>query len=510
MFGLNILFISLFIIYVVGQELISPCPRLFEYEPRNPKEPDKIYGVLNLHSDADLNGVWLRLIFDKPSLQLGNWFGIILTDDNIVYKIQAPSKKLLAHVPQRVRFYIRYDTSKPPPKLIEYRLNAKTVCPEGIKPTIEPPVSLDYFTSPELSTTSRPVPFERPVQSPATPSFIDNLYQPNESLGSTDENDDTFVGDLNLIQRPRPNRPYLEDKCGIVIKPAQPLITYGQPTSEGEYPWHAALYHARGIDLSYICGATLISRLHLITVAHCVTKKRTQTALSPSSLIVYLGKFYLKVWSNPGIQDKQIDKIIVHQKYSSSTFANDIALLKLTEEVEITAYVRPVCLWEENTNLESVIGRQGIVVGWGFDQTGKVTDQLAKAYMPVVSQDTCIYSFAEFYSRFTTDHTYCAGFNNGKRPPHENIDGGDITSYQYQRNSTNQNSSGTSVCNGDSGGGMVFPKKNFDSANPIWQLRGMVSISVALQNQFRCDSSHYVVFTDIAKYLDWIRNALSL
>lgn len=479
--GLKVLLISLCINYVVNQELISPCPRLFEYEPRNPNEPDKIYGVLNLHSDADLNGVWIRLIFDKPSLQFGNWFGTIKTDDNTIYRIHAPSKKLLTHVPQKVRFYVKYDPSQPPPKLIEYRLNAKTVCPEDMKPTTEAPVSSDYFTSPELSTTSRPVAVEQPVQAPATPSFIDNFYQPNESSGSTDENDDTFVGDLNLIQRPRPSRPYLEDKCGVVIKPAQPLITYGQPTSEGEYPWHAALYHARGIDLTYICGATLISRIHLITVAHCVTKKRSQIALSPSSLMVYLGKFFLKVWSNPGIQDKQIDKIIVHPKYSSSTFANDIALLKLTEEAEITMYVRPVCLWEENISLESVIGRKGIVVGWGFDETGKVSEQLAKAYMPVVSQETCIYSFAEFFSRFTTDHTYCAGFNNG-----------------------------TSVCNGDSGGGMVFPKRSSNSANPIWQIRGMVSISVALQNQFRCDSSHYVVFTDIAKHLDWIRNALTI
>jgi secreted trypsin-like serine protease len=67
---------------------------------------------------------------------------------------------------------------------------------------------------------------------------------------------------------------------------------------------------------------------------------------------------------------------------------------------------------------------------------------------------------------------------------------------------------GTSVCNGDSGGGMVFPKTSSSSSNPVWQLRGLVSISVALQNQLKCDSSHYVVFTDVAKYLDWIRASL--
>lgn len=69
---------------------------------------------------------------------------------------------------------------------------------------------------------------------------------------------------------------------------------------------------------------------------------------------------------------------------------------------------------------------------------------------------------------------------------------------------------GTSVCNGDSGGGIAFPRPNSPIENPVWQIRGMVSISVALQNQFKCDASHYVVFTDIAKYLDWVKSALSL
>lgn len=67
---------------------------------------------------------------------------------------------------------------------------------------------------------------------------------------------------------------------------------------------------------------------------------------------------------------------------------------------------------------------------------------------------------------------------------------------------------GTSVCNGDSGGGMVFPKSNSNPQTPRWQLRGLVSISVALQNQFKCDASHFVVFTDAAKYLDWIAKAM--
>lgn len=83
------------------------------------------------------------------------------------------------------------------------------------------------------------------------------------------------------------------------------------------------------------------------------------TSVRRCTVISILGKFYLKTWSNPGIQDKQVKKIIVHPKYNSQTFSHDIAILKLISAVDITDYVRPVCLWEGPIGLESVIGKQG-------------------------------------------------------------------------------------------------------------------------------------------------------
>lgn len=66
------------------------------------------------------------------------------------------------------------------------------------------------------------------------------------------------------------------------------------------------------------------------------------------------------------------------------------------------------------------------------------------------------------------------------------------------------------MCNGDSGGGLVFPKKSRNSQTTVWQLRGLVSIGVALQTgQGVCDSSQYIIFTDVAKYTHWIRQVIS-
>lgn len=63
---------------------------------------------------------------------------------------------------------------------------------------------------------------------------------------------------------------------------------------------------------------------------------------------------------------------------------------------------------------------------------------------------------------------------------------------------------GTSVCSGDSGGGMILPKSTDSN---VWQLRGLVSIGVALQGT-TCDPSNYVIFTDVAKHLDWINKII--
>lgn len=68
---------------------------------------------------------------------------------------------------------------------------------------------------------------------------------------------------------------------------------------------------------------------------------------------------------------------------------------------------------------------------------------------------------------------------------------------------------GTSACNGDSGSGMVFQKTRPQSRTQVWQLRGIVSLSVALQNQARCNTSHYVVFTDVAKHAPWIQSVIN-
>lgn len=62
---------------------------------------------------------------------------------------------------------------------------------------------------------------------------------------------------------------------------------------------------------------------------------------------------------------------------------------------------------------------------------------------------------------------------------------------------------GTGACNGDSGGGLYFEDDG------IYHLRGVVSIAKSRSGvESFCHSKAYVVFTDVAKYLDWIQEKL--
>jgi dynein heavy chain len=53
------------------------------------------------------------------------------------------------------------------------------------------------------------------------------------------------------------------------------------------------------------------------------------------------------------------------------------------------------------------------VVGWGFDERDEPTETLMMVKMPVVSQQACIWSDPNFYSLFTSNSTFCAGYRNG-------------------------------------------------------------------------------------------------
>lgn len=102
------------------------------------------------------------------------------------------------------------------------------------------------------------------------------------------------------------NTIFTDEECGVVAVQATPFITHGQQTIHGQYPWHAALYHNKNVDLTYICGANLISKNYVLTVAHCATRQSTGQPVNANLLVVVLGKYLLDRLATVGIQERMV------------------------------------------------------------------------------------------------------------------------------------------------------------------------------------------------------------
>lgn len=202
-------------------------------------------------------------------------------------------------------------------------------------------------------------------------------------------------------------------QCGRQVFEHQQLITNGFAAKEGDWPWHAAIYHADDLAQSYKCGGSLITATAVLTAAHCLYDSSGHTIIA-ERVIVHLGKLNLAL-AGLNTQQFQAHRVIVHENYKPEYLLDDIGVIRLATVATFTPYVKPICLWDVNrSSLNEVVNRNGVVVGWGFNEHDKVARVLNQAYMPVVAVVDCLKSDPGFFGNLITDKTFCAGFRNGK------------------------------------------------------------------------------------------------
>ncbi|KAJ8712854.1 hypothetical protein PYW08_008158 [Mythimna loreyi] len=268
--------------------------------------------------------------------------------------------------------------------------------------------------------------------------------------------DRTIDAALKILQSPKstnPRGPNGESLCGKVVS--------------DHWPWQIALYQLEIVQNKYICGGTLVTARHVITAAHCIINESTDLVVDPRTLSVYLGKQNL--WTSiDGVQVMLVTRIRLHPHYKVSTHSNNLAILELHEPAIYTDWVRPACLWpKDEIDLDNVVGKKGLVLSWGFDGEDNIINDLHQEEMPVVSHTTCMESGLNIKP---SEPVYCAG-----------------------------NRDENSLC-ASAGSGMVF------KIGSTWHLRGFTSLAATGFNGKRCDTSYYVIFTDLAQYLPWIND----
>lgn len=251
------------------------------------------------------------------------------------------------------------------------------------------------------------------------------------------------------------------------------LVLGGQEVQRGQWPWLAAIHVYQQTALNFRCGGSLISSRLVISAAHCF-KGRDSMQFNTEDIVVSLGQHNIRRLHDSSTISMGLESLNVHPEFlkdPKGSYDADIAVLVLERAVTFSEFIKPVCLWQEETDETKVFGKTGVIVGWGKDESGHlVTKAPKRASVPIVSHLECIRS-SETFLRITSERTLCGGAKNDAGP-----------------------------CNGDSGGGLIL----FE--NGVWQLRGIISVALADPVTGMCNLKQYVVFTDVAKFIPWINS----
>lgn len=279
---------------------------------------------------------------------------------------------------------------------------------------------------------------------------------------------DTVKSDIHLLTLALNGEPLLYVKSGIGkgahqlpfftgVRTIAAKITGGTSTLISDFPWQ--VYYISG---SFRCGGSIISNRWVLTAAHC-TKNSSGAAIPVSQMFVQVGA------NDPAHNPLEgakyaVSQAIVHEGYNDETLLNDIALLRLSDDINF-ANAKPIKLVKATDVSEGAIipGVMSWVTGWGLTKVNPQTipTSLQKVQLPIVTNAQASTVWGS--SIVATD--LMAGFLNGNKD----------------------------ACNGDSGGPLVVPVLD------EFKLAGIVS-----WGSDNCNT--YGAYTRVSDFEQWIRD----
>ncbi|XP_018400213.1 PREDICTED: serine protease 44-like isoform X2 [Cyphomyrmex costatus] len=223
------------------------------------------------------------------------------------------------------------------------------------------------------------------------------------------------------LQPPATPKPIGRKGCGQRHAEGVGFRITGQTDNEaqfGEFPWMVAILKEEAIGSNgqklnvYQCGGALIHRKAVLTAAHCVNGKQ------PQELKIRAGEWDTQTKNEiyPH-QDREVEKVIVHEGFHSGALYNDYAVLILKTPVEYAENVDIVCLAEINANFD---GSRCFASGWGkdiFGKEGRYQVILKKVDLPIIQHNTCqnVMRTTRLGKYFLLDKSFiCAGGEAGK------------------------------------------------------------------------------------------------
>ncbi|KAG1674878.1 Clotting factor B [Nymphon striatum] len=218
-----------------------------------------------------------------------------------------------------------------------------------------------------------------------------------------------FIKPFSSPEQPRIS--LANDICGQGFKPSRHNIVNGNEADVSAWPWMVAIYRKFGRRSIFLCGGTIINKRYIVTAAHCFKRKSRNLVLS--------GVFEVRVGEHD-LSDRylgerySVEDIIVNEDFKPPEQYNDIALIRVNENIEFT---------------------------------GRSSTVLQQVAVPITKKDYCVsaYKARGFDPKYPRGLGFssilCAGFREG----------------------------GKDACLGDSGGPLMYFKRG------IWTIVGIVS-----------------------------------
>lgn len=182
----------------------------------------------------------------------------------------------------------------------------------------------------------------------------------------------------------------------------------------------AAYYHNGRGESGFICGGSLVSTKIVITAAHCIHYKFDTLVRKAEDALFYIGKHNIAALD--GEQNfiiSGVTQLIVHPDWKINTedYDADIGIAVLFKTVTFSKFVKTICLWTATSTYSDLVGKQGIVAGWGKNEFNAIsTIHPMWTRVTVVDELTCRRS-NNFLGQLLSERTFCAGDKNSFSGP---------------------------------------------------------------------------------------------